>query len=361
MTDRDAWVEIDLSAIRHNLAQVRRLAGSARIYVVCKGHAYGFDAATVARVAAEERADALAVGDPADAVAIRRAGVDLPILVYGSTRAESLPALAADGTIVTAHDDASLAVCLAAGLRFSLKLDCGFGRLGFRERDLAALLDAARAHPRASLHGVYTHLADTEDDASVARQVAVFARIGADLERAGWKSLERMVASSRVLIAHPELALDAVNPGRMIYGVLDPEWAARVDTRPALHAVKTRIVSVKRFARGESLGYAGAPLAHDATVAVIPYGFSDGYPRRPDGGEALVRGVRVPIVGMRHTEHTILDVSGVPGATLGDEVVLLGAQGEERIGLDEIERLTGVPNLELAARLARGPNRRHLR
>jgi alanine racemase len=355
---RAAWVEIDADAIRHNVRLIRNLAGSAKVYAVCKGGAYGFDAVLVARLAAEEHVDALACGDPEDARLIREAGVTLPILLYGSTVASDLPAIAALDVIVTAHDAISLVVCIANNLRFSLKLDSGLGRLGFRDEDLDVVLATARDNPGANLHGVYTHLTNTDVPSSVSSQVARFHAMANRIRAAGWTSFERMVASSRVLIAAPQLALDAVNPGRLLYGVLEEPWDRHVDARCALASVKSNIISLKRFAAESAEGYGGARVGRDKVLAVIPFGFVDGYPRLPEGGTALVRGHRVPLLGQRNTEHSILDVTDVAGVELNDEVVLLGAQGSERIGIHELAARTGVPLIELVGRLARNPRRK---
>lgn len=356
--ERAAWIEIDADAIRHNLRIVRELAGTARVYVVCKGDAYGFDAVTIARVAVDCSMDALACGDPAEVRAIRAAGIALPILLYGVTGAAALPHLAADATVVTAHDHESLEACLTHDLVFSLEIDAGFGRLGFRESDLPQLESLAHQHPRARATGIYTHLADTEDPGAVARQAALFARIAERIESCGWRGLERMVASSRVMLAHPELMLDAVNPGRLVYGLLESPWEGKANVHPVLSAVKSRIIALKSFPAGARLGYDSTPLVRATRVAVVPYGFGDGYPRLPAGGEALLHGLRLPLLGPRHTEHTVIDVTDVPTARLGDEVVFVGDQGRERIRLQELADTTGIPLLELASRLARGPNRR---
>ena len=355
---RAAWVEIDAGAVRHNLGLIRKLAGKARVYAVCKGDAYGFDAVTIARFAAEEGIDALACGDPDDARRIREAGVTLPILLYGSTAAGDLPAIAALNVIVTAHDEATLDVCIANELVFSLKLDSGFNRLGFRDRELDVVLAAARSYPRARVRGVYTHLTDTDVPRSVASQVDRFHALTARIDAAGWTGLERMVASSRVLIAAPDLALDAVNPGRLVYGLLEEPWQRLVDARSALAAVKASVIALKRVAAGATRGDGGGTFARDTLLAVIPFGFADGYPRLPAGGTVLVREQRAPLVGQRHTEHSIVDVTDVAGVALGDEVVLLGAQGEERIGSHELAKATGVPLIELVPRLARNTHRK---
>lgn len=352
MARRAAWVEIDVGAIRHNLRMIRSLAGRARVYAVCKGDGYGFDAATIARIAASEGIDALACGDPDDARRIRDAGIVLPILLYGSTTADALPALGALDVTVTAHDGATLDACLRNGLAFSVKLDSGFNRLGFREAELDHVEAAARANPNRRPVSVYTHLTDAEHPTVMAAQVGRFRAMAARLGAAGWTGLECMVASSRILIAAPELALDAVNPGRLVYGMLEPPWRARVDVRSALAAVKASIIALKPIAAGAPLGYGGSTASRASLLAVIPFGFGDGYPRFPAGGSVLVHGKRAPLLGPRHTEHSIVDVTDVAGAALGDEVVLLGSQGSGTISIDEIVEATGVPLIELLPRLA---------
>jgi alanine racemase len=357
---RAAWVEIDSDAIRHNLRVIRRLAGSARVYAVCKGNAYGFAAATIARIAEDERIDALACGDPDDVRDIRASGVRLPILLYGATQADDLPAFTPLNVVVTAHDAVTLEVCLAHDLTFSVKLDAGFNRLGFREQDLEPVVAAARRYPKARVHGLYTHLVDNDQPGSIAAQVMRFNTMAARIEAAGWRGRERMVASSRILISTPELAFDAVNPGRLVYGLLEPPWDARVDARSALAAVKAHIISLKRIPAGAAAGYAAGIVQRDTLVAVIPFGFADGYPRVPAGGTVLVRGRRAPLIGLRHTEHSMVDVTCVPSAALGDEVVLLGPQEGDEITVHEIVAATGVPLIELVPRLACSPRRRVL-
>ena len=351
---RASWVEIDSGAIRHNLRLIRRLAGAARVYAVCKGGGFGVGAALVARLAIEEQIDALACGDPDDAREVRAAGVNLPILLYGTTVAADLPALASLDIIVTAHDAATLDACLAHDLAFCLKLDTGLHRMGFGEDDLDIVLDAARTYPQARLRGLYTHLTDLDTPAAVAAQALRFNAMAARIEATAWRGRERMVASSRVLLQWRSLTFDAVNPGRLVYGVLEAPWNREIDCRPALAAVKARVIALRHVAAGSD--GAGGPRS-SRVVAVVPLGFRDGYPREPAGGTALVHGRRVPIIGMRHGEHCMLDVTSVAGVVLGDEVVFLGVQGDERIDMHELSAATGVPLIELIPRLAANPRR----
>jgi len=349
-----AWSEIDETAIRHNLRLIRRQAGLARVYVVCKGHGYGFDAARVARLAEQESMDAIACGTFSDVVRIRDAGVTLPILLYATTLAEALPSISKLGVTVTAHDGHSLDVCLSNRLPFSLKLDSGFARLGFTESDVGLVERAAAEFPDVRPSGVYTHLSDAGDELAVRSQVARFGAMTDRISRAGWAGLERMVASSRILISHPDLVLDAVNPGRAVYGELEPPYDQLFDSKPALAAVRANVIAVKRVTAGTKLGYAVNPVKRDTVIAVVPFGFANGYPRMPAGGTALLRGRLVDIIGPRHTEHTILDVSHLPEVEVGDVVTFLGKDGGREITAAELVDRTGVPMIELVARLASG-------
>ena len=128
----------------------------------------------------------------------------------------------------------------------------------------------------------------------------------------------------------------------------------------ALAAVKAEVISLKTIAAGTASGYSGSIAARETLLAVIPFGFADGYPRFPAGGSVLVRGRRAALVGPRHTEHAMIDVTDVSGAALGDEVVLLGMQGDDAITIHEIVAATGVPLIELVPRLAGNPRRRWL-
>jgi alanine racemase len=124
--------------------------------------------------------------------------------------------------------------------------------------------------------------------------------------------------------------------------------------------VKAKLIAVKRFQAGQRVGYSREPLRADAVLGVIPYGFADGYPRGPGGGWVLVRGARVPLLGMRHTEHSIIDLTSLHEIGPGEEVVLLGRQRNDAITLEDLVKFTGITDLELVSRLARGPNRRLL-
>ena len=359
---RPAWVEIDLRAVRYNVGVARRLAGRAKIFAVCKGDGYGHGAVEIARAALEGGADALAVGNPADAAALRQAGLRCPILLYAATLPEDAAQVARLGVVVTIHDFPSLRAFASAGppCEAFVKVDCGLGRLGFNpdqfETAFATLAEAGT--PR--LTGVYAHLGLPEDAEAVRQQMQVFQAACRAAERAGFSGFERMVASSRVMIGYPELNLTAINPGRFILGLMEPPWAERADFRPVVRAVKSRIIQLKDLPEGVLSYGATERRRGPVRAAVLPIGFGDGFPHLPPCHEVLVSGLRAPILSRRGIEHTVIDVTAIQAADVGSEAVLLGAQGEDEITPFELSRALDIPVLELLPRLARCAPQRYV-
>jgi alanine racemase len=358
---RPAWVEIDLDAVRHNVGVARRLAAGARIYAVCKGDGYGGGAVEVARAAVAGGAEALAVGSPADAVALRQHGLRCPILLYASTLPDDAAMVARLGVTLTIHDFASLQAFAECGVEMPafVKVDCGLGRLGFNPEDFAAAFARLAAARQVTLTGIYAHLALPEDSGAVDRQMRAFALACEQAEEAGFDGFERMVASSRVMLGYPELNLTAINPGRFILGMMEPPWSGRADCRPVVRAVKSRIIQIKDQPDGV-IGYGGPERVQGPVrAAVLPIGFGDGFPHLPPCHEVLVCGQRAPVLSRRGIEHTVIDVTHIPDARIGGEAVLLGRQGDAEITAVELAQALKVPLLELLPRLARAAPQRY--
>jgi alanine racemase len=340
-TQRPAWSEIDLDALAHNVRTIRAmLPDHVRFYAVCKNNAYGCGALETARTMLEAGADAFAVSDPEDAQRIRAAGVDAPILLYVSTTPDAAAAVAALGLIVTVHDFDGLEAFAAAGraVDVHVEVDCGYGRLGFTPDEWPKAFERLRRAKNLNVIGLYTHLASVEEPAAVKRQGELFAESATAARDAGFENLELMAASSRVLLGYPELNLTAVNPGRMLYGMMEHPWLGKADIRPVIRAIKSRVLQVKTM----PADFPFDDSRHKASpgslkTAVIAFGFKDGLPRQPAGGSVLVRGRRARIIGMRATEHTVIDVTDIPGVAVSDEVVIVGSQGAETIdGLEAV-------------------------
>lgn len=354
---RPAWIEIDLAALRANAQEMRRFVGDGvRFVAVVKSNGFGCGAAPSARALLDGGADALAVGNPADAKSIRDAGITAPVLLYASTLPESARDVAALGVTVTLHDPESARAFAALDqpVEAYLKVEVGLGRLGLTLEQLQASLDVIRRSPGLRVTGIYTHLSGPGDSARIAEQLQRFTRACEMAASAGLKDLVRMTAGSHAVLAHPETHLDAVNPGRCLFGLLEGEWAQKIAMRPVARRIVSRVLQVKSFSAGDTVGYlGGATLATARRLAVFPMGFGDGFNHLPPLGEALIGGRRAPLMTRRGIEHMVADVTELPEVGVGSEVVLLGRQGSDEVTPAELCRWVALPMLELLPRLAR--------
>ena len=355
LTQRPAWSEINLEALAHNVRTIRSmLAPDVKFYAVCKNDAYGCGARETAKTMLQAGANAFAVSDPADALRIRDAGVHAPILLYAASTPDMARDIAELNLIVTIHDFDSLSAYAATGLRIQVhvELDCGYGRLGFTPDEWPRMFECLRKASTLSVVGIYTHLAQVEDPILVAQQATLFSRASALATHTGFSNIERMAASSRVLSGYPELNLNAVNPGRWLYGMVEAPWLIDTPFKPVIVGIKSRVLQVKTIP-AEFPVSDPVHLARPGKLktAVIAFGFKDGLPRQPLGGTVLVRGQRARIIGLRSTEHTVIDVSDIAEVCAGDEVVIIGRQGTASIDALEAVATYNMTMIELLPRM----------
>jgi len=360
---RPSWVEIDLAAIVHNAKLTRELVGpDVQIFGVCKADAMGCGLIPVARTFADAGIDALAVSDPDEAAAIKEAGISIPVFLFASTIPEQAAEIAALGAIVAIHDFPSLEAFAGLGrpVEAIIKIDCGMGRLGFTEKQWRQAFQIARKASALRIRGLYTHMSKPEDRDTTRNQAATFERAYDDALQAGLTDLIKMAASSRVVLGYPEYRYSAVDPGRLLMGMLAPPWTEILPLRPVVRALKSRIMQVQNHPAGTMLGIGyeqAIAITKPMTTAVIPIGFRDGLNHAPPLGTVLVCGRRVPALGRRSIEHTLLDVTDVPDARVGSEVVLLGRQGDQEITGADLAASLNMPMLELLPRIASSAHR----
>jgi len=348
---RWAWAEIDVDAVGHNVAVLRRTVAPADVWAVVKADGYGHGAVAVAEAALAAGAAGLCVALTAEGVALRAAGITAPILVLSEQPPEHATALAANDlvpTVTTAAGIDALAAVHRAGLPVHLKLDTGMHRVGVRPDDAAELAARVAAHaPWLRLGGIFTHLAiaDEPDDEYTAAQLERF-----DSTLAGLPAPDVVhAANSAGGLAHPAARRSFVRCGIAVYGIspgpgVDDHCH---ELRPVL-ALKARVSFVKRVGAGERVSYG---LRHrfdaDTTVATVPIGYADGVRRSLFPGQTvLVGGVRRPIVGVVTMDQLMVDCGDDDVAT-GDEVVLIGAQGGERIRAEEWAARLGTIGYEI--------------
>ena len=381
---RPAWVDVDLAALEHNLGKIRqRLAGSpgaaghpARVMAVVKADAYGHGAVGVSTLLESAGVDWLGVALLEEGAEIRRAGVRLPVLVLGTARPEKIALYARYHLTPTLSSLAELAHWRdwTAGQRepqkVHLKVDTGMGRLGVAVDEVPRALEILRGSSGLRLAGLLSHFGDA-DDLTSPRNVAQeerFAAVLALLTEPEREGILIHMANSAAGLHLPESRFALVRMGIALYG-LDPAEhpdhplpaPRRTDLRPVM-AVRARIVQLREVPAGTALSYGGRTVTRRRSrIAVVPVGYADGYAWRLTGkAEALVRGRRVPVAGSVTMDMTLLDVTEA-GAELGDEVVLLGRQGDEEITAGELAAHAGTISWEILCHLGLRLPRRYVR
>ena len=360
---RRAHVEIDLPSLAGNLTRLRNDAGvGRRIFAVVKGDAYGAGLVPCSKALERAGVDALAVGNADDAVTLRAAGIGCDILVYGSTPPERAPELAGIDAILTIHDVASMqaiqsAACQRDGpVRVMVKVDCGLARLGVAMRDLEQVFASLAEAGAIAVEGIYTHLAGQQSPERVAEQGAKLALACEIAASHGVSPALRMLASSRVILEHPALNLTAIDPGRLVFGLARHDWDVGHDYAPVIARFTARIVQVSDVPKGTIPYGSDRPVERDLRVAVVAAGTADGLVFTQPGQPVLVRGSRARQLGGPGIEHSMLDLSDVPMARVGDEVTYFGRDGADEITPLDFARLCGRPIdqvIPLVGRLAR--------
>jgi alanine racemase len=361
-------VDVDLGAIAHNVAALRNvLPGGTRICAAVKADAYGFGLIPVARTLQEAGADLLGLVDLRDAVALRRDGIACPILLYGGNKVDErvMRQVREHDITLTVGDEHTLAVAERFGqgapTRVFMEIDVGLERLGSPVGKAAGLVKAAANSAAVSVDGIYTHM-HVPKRASAQSQSALlpylewqfgrFRNLVESLRREGYATGISMAASTPVLLATASMSMDAVDVGRYLYGIVRPgaePSLAHLGLRAAFVSLRSQITHCKEVERTQYLDMMPFAVGPGMRVGVVPMGFADGLALLTCGA-ALVRGRRAPILGGLSLEHVALDVTGIPGAGAGDEVVFIGRQGSDEITQEEViaSQPPGLPPASLA-------------
>jgi alanine racemase len=377
--------EIDLKALAHNFKELRRITHpDARLMGVVKANGYGHGAIEVARCALQNGAEVLGVARIEEAIRIREADIEVPILIFGYT----LPELATDilkydltQTVYTYPSAQALsrtATSLKKKIKIHLKVDTGMGRLGLLPQDFqenhsdainADTVDeclAIAGLKGLELEGVFTHFAtaDSADKAYAEDQLDLFMSFLNRLHKAGLEPPVRHAANSAALIDMPQSHLDMVRPGIASYGLYPSGEVDKkhVSLKPAM-ALKARIIHLKKVPAGFKVSYGSTYETSKATtIATIPVGYADGLNRLLSSrGQMLVHGKRAPIIGRVCMDLTMLDVGHIDNVQIGDEVVIFGQQGSDAITVDEIASTLNTINYEIVSTITARVSRVYLK
>ncbi len=360
-----AWLTIvvDSKALTHNMRELRRLvAPPTRLMAVVKADAYGHGLLVASRAFLDGGADVLGVHSLVEARGLREGGLTCPGLVLGPlNEAEVAQAafMTVEVTVASVSAVAGAASC-GEGVRVHLKVETGVNRQGVTEEEIPAVLEILAANPQVKVVGLSSHFADIEDttDHRFARaQMHRFAGYRETLSQAGIGPLESHMTCSAATLLWPEIHGQMARVGLAAYGL----WPSRetlvsfrgnsretIDLRPAL-TWKCRISQVRKVLEGETVGYGRAWKAMaDSLIAVLPVGYSDGYPRALGGhSHVLIKGYRAPLVGRICMNLCMVDVSRLPSVKAGDEAVLLGCQGDETITAEMLAEQLGTIAYEI--------------
>jgi alanine racemase len=354
-----AVAEVNLAAIERNAARLlERVGHHTRLCAVVKADAYGHGAMPAAQAALRGGASVLAVATAAEAVELRQAGCDVPILVLGAISDEELPGAVAAGAEITAWDPgfvarlSSMAAAAPAPIGVHVKLDSGLGRLGTRELDEAlatvhAVLDSG---PTLQLAGVMTHFATADGDLDfVAHQLKGFTPFVAEARALATTDITVHAANSAAILRVPESHFDMVRAGIALYGA-DPMNNDPADhgLEPAL-ALRTYVAAVKPIAAGQSTGYGRRFIAErDGHIATLPIGYGDGVVRAlADNCDVLIGGRRYPLCGMVSMDNITIDLGTDSPVGVGERATVIGTDGAERLTAEDVARRAGTISYEV--------------
>ncbi len=362
---RPTLASVDLQALAHNFRQIAQHVSAPAhgagpgVIAVVKANAYGHGAGRVALTLEAAGARWLACADIEEGVLLRRAGVQVPILVFGALSLGNVdgifeyqltPTVSTPSAVRTLEDAAARH---RTRLACHLKIDTGMNRLGFRHDQLDRTMPPLLGSEHLRVTTVYTHFAtaDNPEDPLFSEQRERFERAYAKLRAFGLGPVARHAANSAALLRDERVWFDFVRPGLLLYGLVPPPLATTIDLKPVMR-LTSRITAVKGLRPGEGVGY-GMKFRTDVprTIAVVPAGYADGLDTRlGNRGLVLVRGRRVPIVGAVNMEMMTIDVTDLR-VEPGDEVVILGEQGDEQMNAREMAALVGSIPWELLCRI----------
>ncbi len=360
-----AWV--DLSAIRANYQRLAALAHPSLVCPVIKADAYGHGSLAIARTLESEGAPFCAVALAREALDLRESGIRIPILVFGPPE-PSWAALAIRlGCFQTIYTESHVRILASAArsvgmkARVHIKVDTGMNRQGLTWTKARSFAGLVADYPEITVEGIYSHFADADnpDPSFTHLQMSRFSSSLQAFTQAGIAPKYRHIANSAGLLLHPDSRLDMVRPGILLYGLLPaPGMELPEGFEPAL-SLTTTIAHIREVPAGESISYGRTfTVTRRSRIGVLPVGYADGYPRAlSNRASVLVHGKRAPVVGRVCMDMTMVDLSGIPEARAGDEVLLFGGR---QLPVSEIAGLLETIDYEVVCMISRRVPRVHV-
>jgi len=361
---------VDLDALRWNFRQIRSKVGpQVKILSMVKANGYGHGATAIATALAAEGSDAFGVATLEEGVELRQTGINLPILVLAGAYAEQVDRFFDHRLTPVVYAVDSLKQLDAVvhssdrDLQVHLKVDTGMGRLGLLAAEVDSWLPTIKKLKALKIEGVFSHFSHAEsvEGHYTREQLRIFREVIERLRSGGIEPSVVHLANSAATITLPAAYFDMVRPGLMLYGIYpSPAMANQISLKPVL-SWKTQVLQVKKVPAGTSISYGQTFITQrKSLIAILPIGYADGYPRLlSNRGEVLVNGKRAPVVGRVCMDLTMIDVTDIGEIRQGDEVVLLGRQGDAEISADEMAAWASTISYEILTSIGARVTRIH--
>ncbi len=350
LTRRPTRATISLDALEHNVTQIKQRIGNARkILTVVKANAYGHGAVRIAQALVDLGIDFLGVATCEEGIELRQASITTPIIVLGGFfQGQGIYAHQFDLTpvVYTLESAQEISQCASTNHRtipIHMKIDTGMGRLGILPLETRHFIEKLTRLTGIEIEGILSHLADTNQENHsgleyTLKQVEIFNQQIEELSQMGIDPLYRHLANSAASIDELPDSFNLVRPGIMLYGSYPAKrFQQSIDLKPVMN-LTTKIISLKKVPQGTSISYGRTfTCKRESLIATLPIGYADGYSRSlSNRGEVLIRERKAPVVGVVCMDLVMIDVTDIPGVALGDEVILMGAQGSEVITAEDV-------------------------
>ena len=362
---RPVWAEVDLDRLAHNMREIRRVSQSKDIIAVIKADGYGHGALDIAPTLLANGATRIAVAVLNEAVELRRGGIDHPIMVLGFTPPSLIDMLLRydiEQTVYSydlAKEISNIAHKKNKMAKIHIALDTGMNRIGFLPDDesVEEVYKISKL-PNIIIEGLFSHFssADEKDKAYTNMQFEKYNSFYEKLKQKGVSINIRHIANSAAIVDMPKSHFEAVRPGIILYGYYPSEEILkdRIDLKPVM-SLKTNIVHIKKLPVGEYISYGRKfKTSRESIIATLPVGYADGYTRLLfNKAKVIINGSFAPVIGRICMDQCMVDVTDIPEVKLGDEVILMGYQGDLEFTADHIAELIGTINYEITCMISK--------
>ncbi len=352
------WLEINLDALRENVRRIKKLIGKkVELMAVVKGNAYGHDLIEVAKIILDHGANRLAVARVEEGMLLRKAGINAPILILSLNLSELCEKIVLYDLTSTVVDLEMVKALSFMALKYKkiskvhIKVETGMNRIGLFPQQVLDFIKNVKNLKNIQIEGIFTHfsVADEKDKRYTLNQFTKFNEVLKEIEKEKINIPFKHVANSATILDLPQMWLDMVRPGIIIYGLYPSQDIKKIIPLIPVQTFKTKIICIKELSEGESIGYGRTYTTRGKTlVATLPVGYADGYNRLlSNRGEVLVKGKRAPVIGRICMDHAMIDVTNIPEVEVGDEVVLWGKQKNAEITVEEVAQYLDTINYEI--------------